>query len=390
MENQFPQSEVLQYTFIEAEELIRSTFDSIMNVVTKRRDQLLIQLNNMRLEYLNKEVTRHKHLKELEKIITQLCETSIKQNEIVNFNEEQKTRTQRESQKYEQPTPIPIISISTDDLEFLLQQLKTFGSVEALDSLYRHKINPVSSFGKFGSMEGQFDFPHDITLYKENVYITDTGNRRIQIFSSVGKFIKEFGKEHFVKPYSIAITDQWVFVSDSCLKAVLKFQRPTNKFVRQSIDGELGCPFGLTADTNGELLVADSVSNIVVVMSSDLELIRSIGINILKQPCNVKIHKNKIFVADKNELKSIHVFTKSGDILKSIIQLSSGSGVIFMCFDSYNNILINDFIDNSIRIFTIDGQLIHKIECTNFPTGIAINKDFNILCASLDGVLYIY
>ena len=370
--------------------MICSTFDSLILAVTNRRNQLISQLNDMKLEYINSNETRNKHLLELEKMMSQLCETSIQQNEILMFKEEQKSRTLAEIEKYEQQTHIPLINFSSDGLEFLIQQIETFGSVKDVVSIYKDKIHPVSSFGKLGNLEGQLDFPNDISIYKDSVYITDTGNRRIQLVSKIGKFIEYFCNEHLIKPHSITITDHWVFVTDTSLNAVLKFQRPTNEFICQSLDGELGCPYGITADTNGELLVADSVGNMVVVMSFDLQLVRSIGKNILKQPKNVKIHKDIIFVADMNEANSIHMLTKSGDILNSIIQLPNGTGVIFMCFDLYNNIIINDFIDNSIKIYTFDGLLVHKIVCEHFPKGIAVDENSNIFCTCLNGVLYVY
>ena len=42
MAERFPQSELPINAFIEAEQLIRSTFDRIIGAATERRDQLLV------------------------------------------------------------------------------------------------------------------------------------------------------------------------------------------------------------------------------------------------------------------------------------------------------------------------------------------------------------
>ena len=141
MASRFPQSELPTNSFIELEQLIRSTFDKIIGVATERRDQLLVQLNDMKLNYLNKEETRKKQFSELEKMIKQLKEMNIEQNPIVKVQEEQIKNLQKELKKYENPTPVPVPGFSTEGLESLLEQLREYGTVEELGGPYRERIN---------------------------------------------------------------------------------------------------------------------------------------------------------------------------------------------------------------------------------------------------------
>ena len=239
-----------------SEQLIRSIFDRIIGAATERRDQLLVQLNDMKLDYLNKEDTRKKHESELEKMIKQLKEMNIEQNPIVKLNEEQIKNLQKELKKYENPTPVPFPAVNTEGLESLLEQLRRYGTVEEIGGPYRNKINPVTKFGTKGKKKGELNYLLGLTLYRnESIYIADTGNSRIQIFSTAGKFVAEFVKEQLNSPYSIALNDKWVFVSDFSHKAVFKFQITNNKYVCQSAKGELHNPYGITVDTNGEVLV---------------------------------------------------------------------------------------------------------------------------------------
>ena len=391
MASRFPQSELPTNAFIEVEQLIRSTFDRIIGAANERRDQLLVQLNDMKLDYLNKEETRKKQFSELEKMIKQLKEMNIEQNPIVKVQEEQLKNLVEQLKTYEKSTPVPFPAVSTDGIESLLEQLREFGTVEEVGRTYKERINPVKKFGKCGEKKGELYYPNGLTLYRnESIYIADTNNSRIQIFSTAGKFVTEFGKEQLNKPYSIALNDKWVFVSDWNHNAVFKFQISNNKFLCQSAKGELNSPYGITVDTNGEVLVAECCNSRIAILNSELKLVRKIGKDKLKYPRDVKINKNNIFVADNNEINNIHIFTKSGDIIRSFIKLDSGIGYVHFCFDLYNNIIVSDYMNKSIQIFTINGELIHKIVCQSSPRGMAVDNNNNIICACYDSAVYVY
>ena len=390
MAERFPQSEIPINAFFEAEQLIRFTFDRLIGAVTERRDQLLVQLNDMRLEYLNKEETRIKQVSDIQKLITQLTEANIQQNPIVKLQEQQVKNLEEQRKNYEKPTPVPFPGVNTEGLESLLEQLRGFGTVDEVWGPYREKNNPVRKFGKQGNKKGELKYPHGLTLHRnESIYIADTGNSRIQIFSTAGKFVAEFGKEQLHNPHSIALNDKWVFVSDFSLNAVFKFQIINNKFVCQSAKGELYSPRGMTVDTNGEVLVADCHNDRIAVLNSELKLVREIGKGKLVGPRDVKINKNNIFVADNNEINNIHIFTESGVIIRSFIKLEKGTDDINLCLDSNNNIIVSDYWSKSIQIYTINGELIHIIVCKNYPRGIAVDNNNNI-CVCFEGVVYTY
>ena len=210
MASRFPQSELPTNAFIEAEQLIRSTFDRIIGAATERRDQLLVQLNDMKLEYLKKEETRKKQVSELEKIIKQLKEMNIEQNPILKVQEDQIKNLQKELKKYENPTPVPFPAVSTEGLEPLLEQLRRYATVEELGGAYREKINPVRKLGTKGKEKGELNYLNGLTLYRnESIYIADAGNSRIQIFSTAGKFVLEFGKGQLNSPYSMRLQSNW-------------------------------------------------------------------------------------------------------------------------------------------------------------------------------------
>jgi DNA-binding beta-propeller fold protein YncE len=53
--------------------------------------------------------------------------------------------------------------------------------------------NWLSSFGEPGDKPGQFNVPHSIAVDAQNhIYVADRGNRRIQVFDTNGRFLRQF------------------------------------------------------------------------------------------------------------------------------------------------------------------------------------------------------
>jgi streptogramin lyase len=53
--------------------------------------------------------------------------------------------------------------------------------------------NWLKSFGEPGDQPGQFNTPHSIAVdAQNNIYVADRGNRRIQVFDTDGKFLRQF------------------------------------------------------------------------------------------------------------------------------------------------------------------------------------------------------
>jgi outer membrane protein assembly factor BamB len=61
--------------------------------------------------------------------------------------------------------------------------------------------NWVKSWGEPGDQPGQFNTPHSIAADAQgNIYVADRGNRRIQVFDTDGKFLRQFTIDVPVKP----------------------------------------------------------------------------------------------------------------------------------------------------------------------------------------------
>ena len=61
---------------------------------------------------------------------------------------------------------------------------------------------------------------------------------------------------------------------------------------------------------------------------------------------------------------------------------------MFMCLDQFSNFIISDSTDKSIQIFTLEGQLIHSIQCEGFPRAVAITNNNTNVCVESDSIQF--
>lgn len=69
--------------------------------------------------------------------------------------------------------------------------------------------------GSYGSRPGELDNPISVAVYRNLVYVTDSGNGRISVFTTAGEFVTTFGKGFLTKPECVAVDeDGYLYVSD--------------------------------------------------------------------------------------------------------------------------------------------------------------------------------
>ena len=144
---------------------------------------------------------------------------------------------------------------------------------------YNHRIHVLKygldysiSFGRKGSNNGEFSYPHDISTDREgNVYVADRNNHRIQVFTVHGVYLKQFGRKgkgdgELKNPVSIAVdSGNVVYVGEQGNHRVSLFSTDgefIKSFGRKGRGPvEFNCPFGLAVDKKGALYVSDHGNN---------------------------------------------------------------------------------------------------------------------------------
>ena len=220
----------------------------------------------------------------------------------------------------------------------------------------------------------------------------------VSVFSVEGEYIDTFCEGQVKCPVGIVISGDRVYVCDSVLHSIFHFKLPgfqlaTKVGKRGTGKGEFSSPQQLTVAANGSVFVADLGNNRVAVMTDKLSFQCSISHASMTQPHDVKILDNKVFVLSRRDNPCLHVFSQSGEKLRSLITCGTeGNKQIregyFFCFDRQRHILISDYSDNSIKVFSQEGALLHRMGDTQDteeraqPRGIAVTHDNKIICAS--------
>ncbi|MFA5353948.1 MAG: 6-bladed beta-propeller [Thermodesulfovibrionales bacterium] len=130
--------------------------------------------------------------------------------------------------------------------------------------------------GERGDGPGQFNFPTNIAVDREGkIYVVDTNNFRVQIFSPDGLFLKEIGKigdkpGSFARPKGIAIDSEGhVYVVDAAFQNFQIFDQDGNLllFVGEggTEPGQFSLPAGIAIDDDDRIYVVDQLNSRVQV-----------------------------------------------------------------------------------------------------------------------------
>ena len=133
------------------------------------------------------------------------------------------------------------------------------------------------SIGSRGNAAGEFNFPYDVAVDKDGyIYVTDTGNFRIQIFSPEGKFINTFGSVgslpgQFSRPKGLALDSEGhIYVVDSSFGNIQIFDAEGNTYLifgKNGVEpGRFLLPMGIYIDKEDKLYVVDQANKRVQIL----------------------------------------------------------------------------------------------------------------------------
>ena len=245
------------------------------------------------------------------------------------------------------------------------------------------EIEPFRSFGKRG--EG-FDSVGGIAIDKNlNIYITDLGNKRIMVYSYDGDYLTTLKHNFITSLHSIVINDHCIVVTQPGYGNIVKFESEYGPGVSQNKLKTMSFPSGVTIDENGEIFVADCGNNRIAVFENNLELDRSFGYGELRNPRDVVIQSDKVYVSDSNRDFHIHIFTKSGELLKSFISRDA-TGNLYFCVNNFSStIILSNANRSEIVFYTMEGaQLPLQVYTRGRPTGCVLGLNNILICADYD------
>lgn len=258
------------------------------------------------------------------------------------------------------------------------------------------------SFGSKGDGPGQFQSPTGISIDSNgNIYISDTGNNRIQKFDSRGnllKFIGGFGweSEQFQRPVGLCAENALdVFVADYENNRIERYDKDLNWITsyrnNETLEDNLqfAFPLSVSISIHGDLFIVDGENKRVLKLNTLREPEISFGdfdwgLGSLSAPVHICISKNdKIYVSDQ-DAGSIFVFDYYGNYLFEIGRdiLESPNGIYI---DENENLYVTDIGLDQVFIFGPGGHKIlgygsagEKLGAFQNPSGVAVfqNKIF--------------
>ena len=265
------------------------------------------------------------------------------------------------------------------------------------------KEQPLIQFGSQRSGNGQLCCPFAVTVDSEGlIYAAGYGNDQIQVFSSDGKFIYEFGSKgkgnrQFDGPCGIIFDPKLneIIVADSgngriqIFSADGKYIRTIGEKGEQNL--QLNHPIGMALDKNGNVLVADCNGNNIKMYSKEGNLLMTFGSKgkekgQLHKPYGIGILSNGNIVVSEEQNNRLSVFNSEGYFIRCIDFILDNGEInlvkprhIFI--DDHDHILVVDFRNDQILMINQEGKRIATIGkgILGNPFGITMDQKGRII-----------
>ena len=372
---------------------IHEYFNKIIYRLNQRREEVIAEFRERLEERRAATTTRLNTVQQLIDTKTEV-QTRMKENLLHSLQEkmlEDIGTRMTQLQVVEKENEV-VFECDTRQLEQTISVLGQLIERDISTPDYPALLQPSVSVGKKGRAEGELYFPIGIAVDEKSklIYVANTGN--ISVFSMTGEYIDRFFQGQ-VNPWGIAISeDNYVFVSDKGSHCVYKFILPKFQLVtkvgRCGTDiNEFSSPHYLSVTTDRSVLVADWGNHRIVVMNTDLKHKRYIKHQTMTRPSDVKVNNNKVYIVSDQDSSCLHVFSLTGEKIRSLI--TSDTRMCFsFCFDKKQNILMSDLVAGNIKVFSLEGALLHTLgdtqgeDKTIKPHGITLTDTNKIICTS--------
>ncbi|KAI6661346.1 E3 ubiquitin-protein ligase TRIM71-like [Oopsacas minuta] len=261
---------------------------------------------------------------------------------------------------------------------------------------YKAKQLPTAYCCKYSENKAprELNGPRGIAVHYQtgNIYIADLFNHRVQVFTSNGDYLFMFsGKMN--RPVGICISQNKVFVTQWSGHCINKYELEGKliKSVGSKGYGEVQLygPHGLdVSDRNSNVYVCDLNNNRVQILTQELNLHSMLGIDLFKNPCDVKVTRDRVLVLDRSD-PCMFVFNSDHVLTNRLITRGDGKQTnVPFCFDIDRdyNIIMSDSSNHCVYVFNHEGEQIHKFGKEGqsigefyYPFGIALDNTGHII-----------
>ena len=233
------------------------------------------------------------------------------------------------------------------------------------------QFKPVLSFGERDSALKMFKNPFGLAgNARGEIAVTEFYNNRIQIFNSDGNFLRSFDCKvlGLQVPKGIVFHNNGnIFVGDTVGRILIFNGRGVyvGSFgMFGSLDNQLSDPWGLSVDSDGNVIVADKGNSSIKIFSPDGEFLMKIGgQGTLKSPVHCIQYEKYLVVSDKGE-HCIKVFDRNGNFQYMFGKKGSGDGEFnapsCMAVNKSGHLMVCDECNHRVQVFELNGKFIGK------------------------------
>ena len=257
--------------------------------------------------------------------------------------------------------------------------------------------NPVMRVGGHGSGSREFIQPVNVVTNTriEGIYILDTGNSRITVLDTDGRFMRHLsgvGLEHH-STTGMALTPQDdLVVVNWRTKYVVVLSRNDGALISKFTSSEFVEPTSVTVNRQGEFIVADNGAGKVFVFSSSGDLVRCIGSK-GDNPGQFRLISS-VYVAPNDNIlvtdNRLQVFTRAGKFLHAIgpnTDLKGQYGGVTIDANGYVLATRSEKGHSYIEVLNEQNEWLFNIDSFNEklkrPSGLATTADAHVFVADL-------
>ena len=378
------------------DEVVR-VFDELFRHLVVRRDLLLDQLDKIRqIDRKNSDLTNA--IKEI-----RIMKDGLKSNLLESLDKAfgEKIRVFKNARVHE------------ENLKFLGFRCHSEKIRKAIDEIDLYQICPDYVGREEPFLTACYQGHDDRELYnpkgialdraRNEVYVCDTSNKRIQVLSSEGEYVRQFGRNRFTEPYAICISQQdELFVTDQATQCVQKFSL-TGEFLKRvgsrgnkPGDAQFSIIAGLCCEA-GYVYICDAALQLIQIFDTKLNYIKYFGHGEISFPIDIRIVSDTNYTMYILSVSSNCIFCYNRDCtLRNKIELFGQEQLMttsnFFTIDKKGNFLITDQFLGQIRIFSSKGLLSNILgrgQQLRVLAGVTLDKFDKIICVcnSKDGFL---
>ena len=241
------------------------------------------------------------------------------------------------------------------------------GSPWLVQVISSHQYQFAFQFGSKGKEQGQFKKPWGISVgdKRRTLAVTDYENKRIQMFSFDGNFLREIAPD--IVSTSVAFTES----GDLLVRSPGDFNKLSlytedGRFIRYISDEHAKIPWYISIGSEGRIITCDWDDKAIKVLSPDgknlLQSFSAPGCD--ERPWCVLYHQKKFFVSYCHAVR-VMVFNNAGEYLYDIGSERSGNGQLRcptgLAIDKFNRLIVCDAGSRRLKLFTLEGKYVAKV-----------------------------